>query len=268
MITSLLYSRFERAGLRGGALMLGLFLTTILISFVMVCSASAQVSNDRARKMIAGQFGNDRRAFINFLVSEFTRSPESVKRQIVSEMVQALGPEEWRKIVSASEGAGGKSLLSRFGDEKGDFDGRIQEEARDPIQAWTGRSFQLIIVHVDNPLRKLTPEQAVAIFSGEILNWKEVGGNDRQVDPVIASDGWDIYQALFKRPPADHCTKVAFSSTILSKVARNRGAVGVITTSGNVQLGFVMSHSAVKVVPIQPPNPIELVREFEPPTTR
>ena len=38
-----------------------------------------------------------------------------------------------------------------------------------------------IIVHPDNPVSDLTLEQIAKLYTGEITNWKDVGGNDAQV---------------------------------------------------------------------------------------
>jgi phosphate transport system substrate-binding protein len=45
-----------------------------------------------------------------------------------------------------------------------------------------------VIVHPKNPIQKITLEQAHALFSGEITNWKWVGGNDEEIIPVIRND--------------------------------------------------------------------------------
>ncbi len=50
------------------------------------------------------------------------------------------------------------------------------------IVAYDGAAF---IVHPNNPVDKLTLEQASDIFSGKINNWKQLGGNDRQITIVI-----------------------------------------------------------------------------------
>lgn len=50
------------------------------------------------------------------------------------------------------------------------------------IVAYDGAAF---IVHPNNPVDKLTLEQASEIFSGKINNWKQLGGNDRQITIVI-----------------------------------------------------------------------------------
>ena len=38
-----------------------------------------------------------------------------------------------------------------------------------------------IIVHTDNPVSDLTLEQIAKLYTGEITNWKDVGGNDAEV---------------------------------------------------------------------------------------
>ena len=63
----------------------------------------------------------------------------------------------------------------------------------DPSQARTFRLADLektaatAIVHPSNPVAKLTHEQLKGLFSGKIANWKEVGGPDLAVVPVLPS---------------------------------------------------------------------------------
>ena len=38
-----------------------------------------------------------------------------------------------------------------------------------------------IIVHPDNPVSDLTIEQIAQLYTGEVTNWKDVGGNDAEV---------------------------------------------------------------------------------------
>jgi phosphate transport system substrate-binding protein len=43
----------------------------------------------------------------------------------------------------------------------------------------------VFIVNPDNPIESLTTTQAQGIYTGTITNWKEVGGNDAQIDPYV-----------------------------------------------------------------------------------
>lgn len=46
-----------------------------------------------------------------------------------------------------------------------------------------------IITNPENPVSELTAEQATAIFKGEIMNWKEVGGIDKEILVVSRESG-------------------------------------------------------------------------------
>ena len=45
------------------------------------------------------------------------------------------------------------------------------------------RDALVFLVNADNPVTSLSQEEAVGIYSGEITNWSEVGGEDR---PIVA----------------------------------------------------------------------------------
>lgn len=46
----------------------------------------------------------------------------------------------------------------------------------------------VFVVHADNPVESLTLEQLRGIYSGEITNWKEVGGEDAEILPFQHTD--------------------------------------------------------------------------------
>lgn len=46
-----------------------------------------------------------------------------------------------------------------------------------------------VVVHPDNPVTSLTKEQILAIFTGEIANWKDVGGNDAPIVVISREEG-------------------------------------------------------------------------------
>ncbi|MDW7650763.1 MAG: PstS family phosphate ABC transporter substrate-binding protein [Bacillota bacterium] len=59
------------------------------------------------------------------------------------------------------------------------------DEARangvDPVPVIFSMDGLAVIVHENNPLENLTVEQIGKIFAGEITNWSEVGGEDREI---------------------------------------------------------------------------------------
>ena len=53
----------------------------------------------------------------------------------------------------------------------------------DPLTMYpVGRDALVFIVNQDNPVDSITLEEARAIFTGEITNWKEVGGDDVEIE--------------------------------------------------------------------------------------
>jgi phosphate transport system substrate-binding protein len=46
-----------------------------------------------------------------------------------------------------------------------------------------------VILHRDNPVKELSDEQIVAIYTGKISNWKEVGGRDARITVVNKAEG-------------------------------------------------------------------------------
>lgn len=46
-----------------------------------------------------------------------------------------------------------------------------------------------VIVHRDNPVEDLSIEEVRGIFSGKVRNWRELGGEDKEVIPVTREEG-------------------------------------------------------------------------------
>jgi len=46
-----------------------------------------------------------------------------------------------------------------------------------------------MIVHKSNPIATLTKDQVIAIYTGRITNWKEIGGADRKITVVNKAEG-------------------------------------------------------------------------------
>lgn len=53
----------------------------------------------------------------------------------------------------------------------------------EPVEHVVAADAIAVVVHLDNPVDRLTIPQLSAIFSGKITHWKEVGGEDR---PIVA----------------------------------------------------------------------------------
>ena len=60
----------------------------------------------------------------------------------------------------------------------------------------------VFFVHKDNPIETLTLEQIKGIYSGEITNWREVGGNNEKIVPFQRNEGSGS-QSMFLRLMGD-----------------------------------------------------------------
>jgi phosphate binding protein len=90
-----------------------------------------------------------------------------------------------------------------------------------------------IIVNPANPVNDLTLEQLQKIYSGEIKNWKEVGGEDSEI-AVIARDSASGTQEFFKEAVMgtvefrnDLITQSA-TGAVTQEVAQNKKAIGFV----------------------------------------
>ncbi|MDR2615279.1 MAG: phosphate ABC transporter substrate-binding protein PstS family protein [Oscillospiraceae bacterium] len=111
-----------------------------------------------------------------------------------------------------------------------------------------------IIVHPSNPVKSLTKEQAAGIFSGEIKNWRDVGGNNAPIFVQTRETGSGTLATLEemlleKNPVVGTATPFTSSALIKQAVAKSENAVGFDS------IGFV--DSTVKAVALDGVSPGE-----------
>ncbi|PKQ17452.1 MAG: phosphate ABC transporter substrate-binding protein [Actinobacteria bacterium HGW-Actinobacteria-7] len=115
-----------------------------------------------------------------------------------------------------------------------------------------------VIVNPSNPISGLTVEQLRAIFSGEVSNWKQLGGEDRDIDLVNRDEASGTREA-FKKIVMTDDAKFDRSAVVLpgtgqvrDVVARAPGAIGYIS------VGFVAPRFGslpVKALPVDGVEP-------------
>lgn len=116
-----------------------------------------------------------------------------------------------------------------------------------------------VIVNPSNPVDGLTIDQLRAIYAGEITNWKDVGGEDREIDLVNRDEASGTREAFKKivmgDTPFDRSAVVLpGTGQVRDVVSRSDGAIGYIS------VGFVkprFSSTAVKALPIDGVVPSE-----------
>lgn len=87
-----------------------------------------------------------------------------------------------------------------------------------------------IIVNPDNPVENLTVEEIADIYTGEITNWKEVGGNDAEIVLIgrEANSGTrDGFESI--TGTADACKyrqELTSTGDVITAVSQNPAAIG------------------------------------------
>ncbi len=87
-----------------------------------------------------------------------------------------------------------------------------------------------IIVHPDNPVSDLTPEQIAQLYTGEITNWKDVGGNDAQVVLIgreAASGTRDGFESITgTKDKCQYRQELTSTGDVITTVSQNPDAIG------------------------------------------
>ncbi|MBA3532979.1 MAG: PstS family phosphate ABC transporter substrate-binding protein [Ardenticatenales bacterium] len=130
-----------------------------------------------------------------------------------------------------------------------------QANGINPVEITVARDAIAVVINPENPVNELTIQQVAAIYTGQITNWSEVGGEDR---PIVLTSresnsgtyvyfleevvrvGADDEEAVF----SPEALLLPSSEVISLEVARNPNAIGY---DG---LGYVTAEQ--KVVAIRP----------------
>jgi phosphate transport system substrate-binding protein len=93
-----------------------------------------------------------------------------------------------------------------------------------------GKEGIVVAVNLENPVGNLTKSQIKDIFSGNITNWKEVGGPDAKINLVIREDGSG--------------TRSAFESMVMNKTKVKSDAV-VQTSTESIKVAVKQDPNAI-----------------------
>ena len=87
-----------------------------------------------------------------------------------------------------------------------------------------------IIVHPDNPVADLSIEQIAKLYTGEITNWKDVGGNDAEVVLVgreAASGTRDGFESITgTKDKCQYRQELTSTGDVITAVSQNPDAIG------------------------------------------
>ena len=87
-----------------------------------------------------------------------------------------------------------------------------------------------IIVHPDNPVSDLSIEQIAKLYTGEITNWKDVGGNDAEVVLIgreAASGTRDGFESITgTKDKCQYRQELTSTGDVITAVSQNPNAIG------------------------------------------
>jgi len=104
---------------------------------------------------------------------------------------------------------------------------------RPPVEHIIAYDGITVIVHPSNNVNNLTVEQLQKIYSGEINNWKDVGGPDKEI-AVIARDSASGTQEFFTEavmgsvPYRNDMIVQSATGAVTNEVTQNEKAIGII----------------------------------------
>jgi phosphate transport system substrate-binding protein len=137
--------------------------------------------------------------------------------------IQALGSSAG--IQAAAEGTVEIGMSSRHLESAEEEQLQTYEIARDALA---------IIVHPSNSISDLSAEQVRQIFTGQIGNWRLLGGSDAPIDVVTREAGSGTYAAfeelvMNKELPAPRALRQGSNGAVRQLVAGNPDAIGYIS---------------------------------------
>ena len=144
-----------------------------------------------------------------------------MKKYDINVTVQGGGSGTGIKMVGEGTVDIGASSREIKEEEKGKYDLNIYPIAIDGLA---------IIVHPSNKIENLTVKQLRDIFSGKITNWKELGGEDKEIVLVIRAEGSG--------------TRAFFEERVMGNVAVSRRALQK-PSNGSVKASVSGNESAI-----------------------
>ncbi len=111
---------------------------------------------------------------------------------------------------------------------------RIGEPDVFPAPAYPiGEEGLVFVVHPDNPVAALDRNALQAVFSGQTVNWREVGGLDRPIRVWVYAGGEDLQQilraaVLQNRPLAPDARLAAGPEDMAAAIGADPAAIGFL----------------------------------------
>jgi len=121
------------------------------------------------------------------------------------------------------------------------------------IIGWGGIA---IIANPSNPVNELTVQQVRNLFTGEISNWKQVGGFDEPVSLFAVGESrigsLEFFTKDFlKAPIASNVVTKAFFRSVIPAVAESKNATGFVRIRNLIQLKEQDQETVIKIIAVK-----------------
>ncbi|NTV14581.1 MAG: solute-binding protein [Desulfobulbaceae bacterium] len=95
-----------------------------------------------------------------------------------------------------------------------------------------GKDKVIVLTHKSNPVKTLSKEQLIAIFTGKTTNWKDVGGNDAPIlivwgKMIQGTNSQFVKKMLDGNEPIKDVMEVSTADDIKNAVETNPEAIGI-----------------------------------------
>lgn len=214
-------------------------MTIAFIGALTGCSSKSETTDNGATKAPtkeeAATEGTDLSGTITITGST---SVEKILHDMIDEFT-ALNPDVTINYTGTGSSAGISDTLAGANDIGTSSREVKAEEKKDGLETVTF-AYDGIAVAVNpaNPVKNLTTEELAKIFSGEITNWNQVGGNDAGIIVVSregASGTRSAFEELIKLEDAggltESATVVEGNGNVQTNVAGNANAIGYVSFS-------------------------------------
>jgi phosphate transport system substrate-binding protein len=152
---------------------------------------------------------------------------EAYEKSHPGEYIDVQGGGSTAGIQAAREGRADIGMCSR------ELTPEEQAEFQRHQIAWDGLA---IVVPLSNPIENLTLDQVRRLFTGDLTNWKDVGGDDRPVRLITREEGSGTREA-FQKLVMDKPTKTRISRKALTQ--ESNGSVKELVKNDPAAIGYM-----------------------------
>ncbi len=199
------------------------FALTAVMALALLAGCGNQTNNDNANNggaaAVSGTVSTDGSTSMEKVIGALSESYMAANKDVT---VNYNPTGSGAGITAVQEGTCDIGLSSRVLK-----DGEKAAGLQETVLAYDGIA---IIVHPDNPVSDLTLEQIAQLYTGEITNWKDVGGNDAQVVLIgreAASGTRDGFESITgTKDKCQYRQELTSTGDVITTVSQNPDAIG------------------------------------------